>query len=122
MCNGNGVRCDRNIETPVGAGAADNPLNIVRRIFRPGDFISFKLDIDNAKVEQALMDQLDTAVVPKIAEFFFEQVLLQLVLYIRQRFYFCTALATINLASVEAQLDVLHCIQQFPYCCELITT
>jgi len=31
------------------------------------------LDIDDEVIEQALMQQLDTEVMPKIAEFFFEQ-------------------------------------------------
>lgn len=92
-----------------------NPLNMVRRIYRPGalhamrnahqstaaapsryamhstddtfhrtqccrechydagDYIAFKLDIDNEPIEQALMKQLDPGVTDKIAEFFFEQ-------------------------------------------------
>lgn len=63
----------RNVGVQSAANAQDNPLNIVRRIYRPGDYIVFKLDIDNAPIEQKLMDQLDDDVIPKIAEFFFEQ-------------------------------------------------
>lgn len=41
----------RNIGVPSNAEAPDNPLNIVRRIYRSGDYVAFKLDIDNAPIE-----------------------------------------------------------------------
>mmetsp|Transcript_3909 Transcript_3909/g.11347 ORF Transcript_3909/g.11347 Transcript_3909/m.11347 type:complete len:385 (-) Transcript_3909:471-1625(-) len=63
----------RNVGVNFAADAPDNPLNIVRRIFRKGDYVAIKLDIDNAPIEQALMDQLDDEVVSMIGEFFFEQ-------------------------------------------------
>mmetsp|Transcript_1406 Transcript_1406/g.4195 ORF Transcript_1406/g.4195 Transcript_1406/m.4195 type:complete len:381 (-) Transcript_1406:736-1878(-) len=61
-----------NIGVSYDRAAPDNPLNIVRRIYRPGDYIAFKLDIDNSGIEQALMDQLSTDIIPMISEFFFE--------------------------------------------------
>jgi len=50
-----------------------NPFNIIRKIYRPGDFIAFKLDIDHEPTEQALMSQLDGFLSEVISEFFFEE-------------------------------------------------
>lgn len=36
---------------PFAKDAPDNPLNILRRIFRKGDYVVIKLDIDNAPIE-----------------------------------------------------------------------
>ncbi len=45
----------------------------MRALYKPRDYIAFKLDIDNAAIKQALMKQLDSATVEMIAEFFYEQ-------------------------------------------------
>jgi len=63
----------RNIGVPFAKDAPDNPLNILRRIFRKGDYVVIKLDIDNAPIELALMDQLEDDVISMIGEFYFEQ-------------------------------------------------
>lgn len=45
----------RNVGVNFAADAPDNPLNIVRRIFRKGDYVAIKLDIDNAPIEQVIV-------------------------------------------------------------------
>lgn len=60
--------------TPA-AGSAMNPVDWIKNMHRPGDFIVFKLDIDNDDVESALIQQvmdLDGAG-DMIAEMFFEK-------------------------------------------------
>lgn len=42
------VPCDIEPDSPF------NPLNIIKSIYRPGDFVAIKLDIDNEKIEQVL--------------------------------------------------------------------
>ena len=41
------VPCDTDPESPF------NPLNIIKSIYKPGDFVVLKLDIDNEPIEQA---------------------------------------------------------------------
>ena len=54
---------------------AAHPLNIIRNICQPGDFIAVKLDIDNGPMEMAIMDAIsgDTDLRGCISEMFFEQ-------------------------------------------------
>lgn len=55
-------------------GAPNNPLEVLRRVARPGDFVVFKLDIDTPFVELPLVAQLEND--PQLASlvdiFFFE--------------------------------------------------
>ncbi len=62
-----------NVPCPFGKDDPGNPLNIVRSLYKPGDFVAFKLDIDNEEIENALMSQLDEELTGMIATFFFEQ-------------------------------------------------
>ena len=39
-----------NFAVETDPASPKNPLNIIRRIYRPGDFVVLKLDIDNEKV------------------------------------------------------------------------
>ena len=54
---------------------AAHPLNIIRNICQPGDFIAVKLDIDNGPMEMAIMEAIsgDTDLRRCISEMFFEQ-------------------------------------------------
>lgn len=61
------------VPCPVDVDDERNPFNIIRRIYRPGDCIAFKLDIDDEVVESLLMSQLDSFLTDVIAEFFFEE-------------------------------------------------
>ena len=63
--------------TPVNAtpGSKMNPLRIIRQLYRPGDLIVFKLDIDDDLVETSLVDQIaaDSDLESMISEMFFEK-------------------------------------------------
>lgn len=52
-----------------------HPLNIIRSIHQPGDFIVVKIDIDNAPLETAILKEieLDSALLNSIAEMMYEQ-------------------------------------------------
>lgn len=54
---------------------AAHPLNIVRSIYQPGDFIVIKLDIDNGPLETAILKEIesDPALLNSIAEMMYEQ-------------------------------------------------
>ena len=39
-----------NIGVETDPASPKNPLNIIRRLYRPGDFVVLKLDVDNEKV------------------------------------------------------------------------
>ena len=54
---------------------ASHPLNIIRSICEPGDFIVVKLDIDNAPLETAIMAEIgaDPELHHCINEMFYEQ-------------------------------------------------
>ena len=54
---------------------ASHPLNIVRSICQPGDFIVFKLDIDVAGLEASIMTEIerDSKLISCIAEIAYEQ-------------------------------------------------
>lgn len=54
---------------------AAHPLNIIRSICEPGDFIVIKLDIDNGPLETAIMAEIaaDPGLRHCIAEMFYEQ-------------------------------------------------
>lgn len=54
---------------------ADHPVNIIRSIYRPGDFIAVKLDIDNSPIETAFVDAIETDpdLLHSIGEMFYEQ-------------------------------------------------
>jgi hypothetical protein len=62
----------RNVPCSVEPDNPRNPLNILRRLYKPGDYVAFKLDIDNEPIEQALLQQLDDSTIGMIAEFFTE--------------------------------------------------
>ena len=42
----------------VGAGSAMNPVDWIHDLYKPGDYIAFKLDIDNEAVEGELIQQV----------------------------------------------------------------
>ena len=54
---------------------ASHPLNILRSICKPGDFIVIKLDIDNGPLETAIMEEIgaDRELRSCISEIFYEQ-------------------------------------------------
>ncbi|EIE18050.1 hypothetical protein COCSUDRAFT_55046 [Coccomyxa subellipsoidea C-169] len=54
---------------------ADHPLSVIRDIYRPGDFIALKLDIDNSPLETAIVEAIgnDPHLVQSIGEMFYEQ-------------------------------------------------
>ena len=54
---------------------ASHPLNIIRSICEPGDFIVVKLDIDNGPLESAIMAEIgsDPGLRHCISEMFYEQ-------------------------------------------------
>ncbi len=53
----------------------EHPLNIIRSIYRPGDFIALKLDIDNSSMETAIVDAIanDEDLLRSVGEMFYEQ-------------------------------------------------
>jgi len=57
------------------AGSSMNPVDWIKKMYRPGDYVVFKLDIDNDEVESALIEQiLDLeGAGDMIAEMFFEK-------------------------------------------------
>ncbi|GAB4817211.1 hypothetical protein N2152v2_004257 [Parachlorella kessleri] len=61
---------------PVGSknDSASNPLNIIRKRYRPGDYIFVKLDIDNSPLELSFIDQIrrDPQLISMISEMSFE--------------------------------------------------
>ena len=54
---------------------ASHPLNMIRSIYEPGDFIVVKLDIDNGPLESAIMAEItaDPELRHCISEMFYEQ-------------------------------------------------
>ena len=54
---------------------ASHPLNIIRSIYQPGDFIVVKLDIDNGPLELAIMKEIESnpVLLSSITEMMFEQ-------------------------------------------------
>lgn len=54
--------------------SASHPLNIMRGIYKSGDMIVVKLDIDNAPLEISIIEDIenDSALVDMIAEMYFE--------------------------------------------------
>lgn len=52
-----------------------NPLETMRRIYKPGDFIVFKLDIDNDPLEDKIMEQIsnDDGLIAMISEMYLEK-------------------------------------------------
>ena len=56
-------------------GSQMNPLEVMRRIYQAGDFIVFKLDIDNDPLEDRIIQTIktDPSVSAMIAEMFFEK-------------------------------------------------
>jgi hypothetical protein len=54
--------------------SASHPLNIMRGIYKSGDMIVVKLDIDNAPLEISIIEDIenDPALVDMIAEMYFE--------------------------------------------------
>ena len=54
---------------------ASHPLNIIRSVCKPGDFIVVKLDIDNGPLETAIMQEIRTDQILRycISEMFYEQ-------------------------------------------------
>ena len=50
----------------------DNPVHLIKRIYRPGDFVVLKLDVDHGLLETALVRQLLEHAADLVAEFFYE--------------------------------------------------
>jgi hypothetical protein len=65
------------INIPVSAERGDpgNPLEIIKQITDPSDFVALKLDIDTHLIENQLMQQIleDSEIYSRIDEFYFEQ-------------------------------------------------
>ena len=63
--------------TPITRDFSDasHPLNIIRSIFQPGDFVAIKLDIDDGPLETAIVKEIedDPLLMSIIAEMMFEQ-------------------------------------------------
>ena len=61
---------------PASSNASDpsSPLNIIKKIAKPGDFVVLKLDIDTPEVEMAILRDLlsDPSLLELVDEFFFE--------------------------------------------------
>jgi hypothetical protein len=61
---------------PVSSDLADggNPLNVLKRITAPSDFVTFKMDIDHAVLENDFIHQIlaDPEIYSRIDEFMFE--------------------------------------------------
>ncbi len=51
-----------------------NPLQVLRKIARPDDYVIFKLDIDNTPIEEAIVDSLlaDSVAIDLIDDFYWE--------------------------------------------------
>lgn len=62
---------------PIDAtpGSKFNPLEIIRHIYRPGDFVVFKLDVDAEAIETAIIEQIlaDGQMPSIISEMFYEK-------------------------------------------------
>ncbi|PNW76504.1 hypothetical protein CHLRE_11g467646v5 [Chlamydomonas reinhardtii] len=63
-----------NIPANLEPGNKKNPLEILRKIAHPDDFVLVKLDIDNSSLENAYIAQLlaDPALLSLVDEMFFE--------------------------------------------------
>lgn len=66
-----------NIPVDAGLDAPNSPLNYIRLIATPNDFVSFKLDVDKPNIEipiamEILHDQSDPPLSALVDEFFFE--------------------------------------------------
>ncbi|GAB4815494.1 hypothetical protein N2152v2_002540 [Parachlorella kessleri] len=63
-----------NIPVTIDETHADNPFNIIKAVYQPGDFVVVKLDIDNVALESQLIDQIrgDPVAKSMIAEMHFE--------------------------------------------------
>lgn len=63
-----------NVAADSNVDSGDNPLNFIRAIAKPDDFVVLKLDIDNTPVESRFVDQIlaDTRLHELIDEFFWE--------------------------------------------------
>jgi hypothetical protein len=64
-----------NIPVSPEVGDPGNPLEIIKALTQPEDFVAVKLDIDTPSVENALIQQIlgDREVYSRIDEFYFEQ-------------------------------------------------
>jgi hypothetical protein len=58
----------------ANVSSPSHPLNIMRGVYKPGDMVVVKLDIDNAPLEISLIEEIenDATLVDMIAELFFE--------------------------------------------------
>ena len=58
----------------ANVSSPSHPLNIMRGVYKPGDMVVVKLDIDNAPLEILLIEEIenDATLVDMIAELFFE--------------------------------------------------
>jgi len=63
-----------NIPARIGRGNMDNPLEVIRAVAKPEDFVVLKLDIDSPRMELPLVEQLssDPELLSLVDEFFFE--------------------------------------------------
>ncbi len=63
--------------TPITSDTAapNHPLGVIRTIYRPGDFVALKLDIDDHLLETAFIEAIekDSNLVHYIGEMFYEQ-------------------------------------------------
>ena len=61
---------------PASSNSSDasSPLNIIKKIAQPGDFVVLKLEIDTPEVEMAILRELlrDPSLLELVDEFFFE--------------------------------------------------
>lgn len=63
-----------NIPAPTDVNDLANPLNIIKTLCKPDDYVVLKVDIDNSKVELEFVNQLlvDPVLHSLVDEFFFE--------------------------------------------------
>ena len=63
-----------NVPASIDVDSHLSPVNVLLQVAQPGDFVLFKLDIDNFKVEYEIMDSIlnNTMVLSLIDEFVFE--------------------------------------------------
>jgi hypothetical protein len=66
--------CRFNIPAIAEPTSPDNPLNMLKRIAKPEDYVVFKLDIDNSKIEAMFVEQLlaSPELLALVDDFFFE--------------------------------------------------
>lgn len=63
-----------NIPIEANSDSSDSPIRYLKELAKPEDFVAFKLDIDNPKMEMPIAMSLlnDESVSELVDEFFFE--------------------------------------------------